>query len=232
MNRRPAWLAVGTAFLKARQDQTFPDGLVLVESPYAGDVRQNRAYARAAVRDCFRRGEFPFASHLLFTQAGILKDGNPDERDRGIRAGLAWGKHAAATVVYTDLGITSGMARGIADANGRGRLVCLRRLGGRWDTREGGTRWTHAKVKALADLIMGYILPEPPKPGGIFEIPSDDCEYCGTYLAGGGLLSMCPSCGAPVRRRPAARRGGDFVKLGDIYGAEILKMPANRIVKG
>ena len=35
--------------------------LVLVESPYAGDVDRNKAYARAAMHDCIRRGEAPFA---------------------------------------------------------------------------------------------------------------------------------------------------------------------------
>ena len=40
---------------------------VIVESPYAGDVAANVEYARAAVADCLRRGEAPFASHLLYT---------------------------------------------------------------------------------------------------------------------------------------------------------------------
>lgn len=44
---------------------------VIVESPYAGDVERNTAYARAAVRDCLMRGEAPFASHLLYMAYGI-----------------------------------------------------------------------------------------------------------------------------------------------------------------
>jgi hypothetical protein len=38
---------------------------VILESPYAGDVEANVAYARAAVRDSLMRGEAPIASHLL-----------------------------------------------------------------------------------------------------------------------------------------------------------------------
>ena len=53
---------------------------VILESPYAGSVEENVAYARAAVRDSLLRGESPIASHLLYTQPGILRDGVPDER--------------------------------------------------------------------------------------------------------------------------------------------------------
>lgn len=40
--------------------------LVVVESPYAGDVKRNEEYARRAMADCLARGEAPFASHLLW----------------------------------------------------------------------------------------------------------------------------------------------------------------------
>ena len=43
-----------------------PMVLVLLESPYAGYVERNLAYARACMRDCLLRGEAPFASHLLY----------------------------------------------------------------------------------------------------------------------------------------------------------------------
>ena len=88
--------------------------LVIVESPFAGDVATNRAYAVACVRDCLLRGEAPFASHLLYTEA--LDDTEPSEREHGITAGFAWRARAAATVVYTDRGISGGMQRGIEHA--------------------------------------------------------------------------------------------------------------------
>lgn len=40
--------------------------LVVIESPYAGDVERNLRYVRAAMRDCLLRGEAPFASHALY----------------------------------------------------------------------------------------------------------------------------------------------------------------------
>lgn len=90
--------------------------LVILESPYAGDVSRNVAYARAALRDCLYRGEAPFASHLLYTQPGVLDDNRQIERCLGITAGLVWGKVAEATVVYADLGISPGMGQGITRA--------------------------------------------------------------------------------------------------------------------
>lgn len=90
--------------------------LVVIESPYAGDVDRNVAYAQLAVTDCLRRGEAPLASHLLYTQKGILDDEKPDERRLGIEAGHAWIRHADALVVYADHGITPGMQAGISRA--------------------------------------------------------------------------------------------------------------------
>jgi len=72
---------------------------VIVESPYKGNLIQrwfNRRYARACLHDCLRRGEAPFASHLLYTQPGVLRDGVALEREQGIRAGLAWGGMGAS----------------------------------------------------------------------------------------------------------------------------------------
>lgn len=98
--------------------------LVLLESPYAGNVEENTAYARKCMADCLKRGEAPFASHLLYTQ--MLDDLKPEERSLGIEAGLAWGAKAAATVVYTDKGISLGMELGIERAHNQGRPVEFR----------------------------------------------------------------------------------------------------------
>lgn len=83
--------------------------LVILESPYAGDIVWNLIYARKCVRDCLSRNESPIASHLLFTQQGILDDNNPEERQLGIDAGLAWKKVADKQVFYIDWGMSEGM---------------------------------------------------------------------------------------------------------------------------
>jgi hypothetical protein len=106
--------------------------LVSIESPFAGDVETNIKYAKACVMDCLSRGEAPYASHLFFTQEGLLDDNNPDERMLGIMAGKAWELVAEYTVVYTDRGISGGMKLGIKLATEAGRPIYYRELGGEW----------------------------------------------------------------------------------------------------
>jgi len=96
---------------------------VIIESPFAGNIQKNLKYARKCMRDCFLRGEYPFASHLIYTQTGILNDDIPKERKLGIDAGLKWGEFAQKTIVYTDLGISKGMKHGIELAKKQGRLI-------------------------------------------------------------------------------------------------------------
>jgi len=82
---------------------------VILESPYAGDIQRNIQYARMCVRDSLKKGEAPIASHLLFTQEGILDDEIPEERQLGIDAGLAWKCVAEKHVFYIDYGYSLGM---------------------------------------------------------------------------------------------------------------------------
>ena len=86
---------------------------VILESPYAGGIEENIKYARACVRDSLLRGEAPIASHLLYTQDGILRDEVPEERKHGIDAGLAWKEVADLHVFYIDRGISKGMQYGM-----------------------------------------------------------------------------------------------------------------------
>jgi hypothetical protein len=97
--------------------------LVIIESPLSGDVEKNKKYACACMAHALKLGEAPFASHLLYAQDGILDDTIPAERTLGIEAGLAWGKLAQKTVVYTDLGISEGMKLGIERAIQEGRVI-------------------------------------------------------------------------------------------------------------
>ena len=101
---------------------------VILESPFAGEVERNIRYARLCLRDCLKRGEAPIASHLLFTQPGVLDDKVPEERQLGIEAGLTWGLLAEVTVVYTDFGISRGMEYGIERAQKENRPVEYRHL--------------------------------------------------------------------------------------------------------
>lgn len=85
--------------------------LVIVESPYGGEVERNAWYARACLYDSIRRHEAPFASHLLYPQ--VLAESVEAERNVGIACGCMWGARADLIAVYTDLGISPGMRAAI-----------------------------------------------------------------------------------------------------------------------
>lgn len=99
---------------------------IIIESPFAGDFAKNRAYANECLRDSLMRGEAPFASHVIYTEA--LDDNIPFERHIGIEAGLAIGRYASKTVVYTDLGISKGMRYGIERAKAENRPIEYRSI--------------------------------------------------------------------------------------------------------
>lgn len=120
---------------------------VIVESPFATnmitladgssyEVREedNVAYARACLHDCLvSHGEAPYASHLLYTQPGILDDTIPSERRLGIEAGLEIGRAANRRVFYLDRGFSSGMQWGLKFALEINQPCEIRYLGEDWD---------------------------------------------------------------------------------------------------
>ncbi len=102
--------------------------LVILESPYAGNIVENIKYARLCIRDSLLKGEAPIASHLLYTQESILNDNLENERMHGINAGLSWLKVADLHVCYIDKGISKGMAYGIEAAKKFGLQTEYRKL--------------------------------------------------------------------------------------------------------
>ena len=123
----------GYLFETGMKESVLVPKLVLIESPFRGDshdaTRENILYARLCVRDSVLRGEAPYASHLFYTQAGILDDTVEEDRMRGINAGLAWGTRAELSAFYIDRGFSSGMEYGLANAKEMGRGFENRSLG-------------------------------------------------------------------------------------------------------
>jgi len=179
---------------------------VIVESPFKGrspDIRElasaplreikgteayNIRYARACLRDSILRGEAPFASHLLYTQEGVLNDGVESEREFGMSLGWHVMQRADKVCVYTDLGWSSGMMRGFDAAIAEGVEVEIRRLGGEWSTFTpwvdyGTTYWPESNRFGVAphealigkdiievDTRQGYVVCYTP-PKGFDPIP-------------------------------------------------------------
>lgn len=148
--------------------------LVIIESPYASgatdgaegkveDVARNRAYLQQCIRDSILRGEAPFASHQMYTDA--LSDLRPEERAKGISAGLHWGKHAVRTVVYIDCGVSPGMEYGISDAHKNKRAVEYRQL----------SEWTnclHIRLSTAAAVARYRCLDCKAEWTGIVTVPA------------------------------------------------------------
>tara|TARA_Y100000310_G_C20703439_1_gene832225 strand:- start:293 stop:796 length:504 start_codon:yes stop_codon:yes gene_type:complete len=108
--------------------------LVVVESPYGKQEARNKIYAKSCVLDSIYRGECPLASHLLYTQYGILMDSVKEERQLGMMLGrmpIAYGK-ADLVAVYFDLGISEGMKLAIDTARVSGIRIDWR-MTGAWD---------------------------------------------------------------------------------------------------
>jgi len=82
-------------------------------------------YAKSALLDSIKRGETPFASHLLYTQ---VLDEDSDERYEGINLALNWLFKVDFVAVYCDRGITEGMEMSINKANALGIRVEYRNI--------------------------------------------------------------------------------------------------------
>lgn len=104
--------------------------LVVVESPYAGNIDRNLEYLRDCFSECIEMGEVPIASHKLYTDVKETSDNT--HRDLGLFCGYAWGTKADYVVCYTDLGVSDGMQRAIEFYSEIGKKIRMRKLGGKW----------------------------------------------------------------------------------------------------
>lgn len=106
---------------------------VIIESPYAAGnghtVAEHEEYTRRCMADSLARGEAPFASHLVYTQPGVLDDTDPAQRYLGMKAGFAWMRFADLVAIYIDLGKSHGMKEGEAWALNMCIPVVTRHIG-------------------------------------------------------------------------------------------------------
>lgn len=87
---------------------------VFICSPYAGDVQNHVAIAEHLCWEAVARGFAPFAPHLFYTQ--FLDDINAEEREAGLRCGLAFLEMCDEVWAYTRNGISKGMRRELRHA--------------------------------------------------------------------------------------------------------------------
>ncbi|MCL2455272.1 MAG: hypothetical protein FWD18_08260 [Micrococcales bacterium] len=96
-----------------------PPRRVILEIPHGADA----GYERAAFLDSVGRGEAPISASALHAML---------DEDDGSRVHEVWGVFAEATVVYADLGVTTGMQAAVDMARLSGREVEIRELGVPW----------------------------------------------------------------------------------------------------
>lgn len=93
--------------------------LVMVESPLAGDLLNNVAYAKLGMLNCLSNyDESPMAFHLLYTQS--LCDATDSERKLGIDTSFRWHDDDIKKVFYVDRGFSQGMNLSYIHASEKG----------------------------------------------------------------------------------------------------------------
>ncbi len=162
---------------------------VIVESPYAGDRQTNETYAKACLLDALERGEAPYLSHLLYTQ--VLEDTIPDHREMGLNAAMAWIRKSDWSAVYTDLGVSGGMMRGILEQikSGGGvfyrELPALRQTGRTHRMLEDAVKWALDAIPASEVFVFVASQSEVKKIYGdlLYKLRTvrDDCTFGGEY---------------------------------------------------
>lgn len=93
---------------------------IYVASPYAGDVENNVRYAQEACQAVLSIGAYPYAPHLYLTN--ILRDEIPEEREAGLKAGLAFLARCDELWVFGPR-ISNGMAGEIKEAKRLGMPI-------------------------------------------------------------------------------------------------------------
>lgn len=90
-------------------------------SPYAGDVRRNKAYARQLVKWAILHDLAPICPHLYLTE--VLNDNDPHERAQGLQAGLELLRVCDVVVVGYQYGISEGMKAELDLAEDTGKKI-------------------------------------------------------------------------------------------------------------
>lgn len=81
--------------------------LLYVCSPYRGDIKRNKEYARKLTRTALDNGFVPVTVHLYLTE--VTDEQNPEERKRGMAAGMAILEKCKYILIGDKYGISEGM---------------------------------------------------------------------------------------------------------------------------
>lgn len=101
--------------------------LLYVCSPYRGDTKRNKEYARKLTRAALDNGFIPVTVHSYLTEA--TDDTNPEERVRGMAAGMKILENCKYILVGDRYGISEGMKAELTFAAVKGKIMLYEKDG-------------------------------------------------------------------------------------------------------
>lgn len=101
--------------------------LLYVCSPYRGDTKRNKEYARKLTRTALDNGFIPVTVHLYLTEA--TDDTNPEERVRGMAAGMKILENCKYILIGDRYGISEGMKAEMTFAAVKGKIMLYEKDG-------------------------------------------------------------------------------------------------------
>ena len=101
--------------------------LLYVCSPYRGDTKRNKEYARKLTRAALDNGFIPVTVHLYLTEA--TDDTNPEERVRGMAAGMKILENCKYILIGDRYGISEGMKAEMTFAAVKGKIMLYEKVG-------------------------------------------------------------------------------------------------------
>lgn len=101
--------------------------LLYVCSPYRGDTKRNKEYARKLTRAALDNGFIPVTVHLYLTEA--TDDTNTEERVRGMAAGMKILENCKYILVGDRYGISEGMKAELTFAAVKGKIMLYEKDG-------------------------------------------------------------------------------------------------------
>ena len=101
--------------------------LLYVCSPYRGDTKRNKEYARKLTRAALDNGFIPVTVHVYLTEA--TDDTNPEERVRGMAAGMKILENCKYILVGDRYGISEGMKAELTFAAVKGKIMLYEKDG-------------------------------------------------------------------------------------------------------
>lgn len=103
------------------------NNLLYVCSPYRGETRRNKEYARELVKAALNGGFAPVATHLYMTE--VLDDERPEERNLGMAAGQHIIRRCKYILIGDRYGESEGMKEEITLAALKGLVMLYEKKG-------------------------------------------------------------------------------------------------------